>query len=92
MKFEILIFPSAEKEMKSLDNKTKDRIKSAAKALGEDPFHSRPKADIRKLHGLKDPELYRLRVGNFRIVYFVEERKIKITHILKRGSVYDALE
>ncbi len=92
MKFEILIFTSAEKEMKSLESKTRERIKSAVKVLEEDPFRRRAKADIKKLHGLKDPELYRLRVGDFRIVYYVEKSSVTITHVLKRGSIYDALE
>jgi mRNA interferase RelE/StbE len=86
-----VISESAAKELVALDKKRKEFLKRLS-VLNEDPFSNRSKADIKKLHGLKNPELYRLRIGDFRVVYFVEKNTVKITHILKRGNVYDALE
>jgi len=91
-KFSVSISYSALKDLNSLDNRIKKRIKFSLKGLEEDPFRRRAKADIKKLRGLKNPDLYRLRVGDYRIVYVIAKKKVKITHILKRSKVYEGLE
>jgi len=91
-KFNIFISESAVKELNSLDKKTGERIKSAMKELEEEPFRSRPKADIKKLKGFKDPDMFRLRVGDYRVIYTAEKNEIKVTHIMKRSTAYKGLE
>jgi len=91
-KFSVIIADSAVKELKVLDAKLTERIKIHLKELEEDPFRKRPKADIKRLHGLKDPILYRLRVGEYRIIYAIGEKNVKITHILKRSDAYKVLD
>ncbi len=91
-KFSVVIADSAVKELKILDAKLTERIKISLRGLEEDPFRKRPKADIKKLHGLKDPVLYRLRIGDYRIIYAVEGKNVRITHILKRSDAYKVLD
>ncbi len=91
-KFDIAIANSALTELKNINKRTASRILSSIKELEEDPFRTRPKADIKKLKGVSNPDMYRLRVGDFRIVYTIEKNSVKITHILQRSSVYKRLD
>lgn len=91
-KFNVSISETAARELDSLDSNLIERIRSSIKELDIDPFRSRPKADIKKLKGPKNPFLYRLRIGNYRIIYTVEGKEVKITHILKRSAVYKLLD
>lgn len=91
-KFEVRISTSVLKELNSIDGQTISRIKTSLKELNEDPFLSRPKADIKKMKGFSNPDMFRLRVGDYRIVYTVDEKVVKITHILHRSSIYKRLD
>jgi mRNA interferase RelE/StbE len=81
--YKILIKSSAAKELAKLPKKDIQRISSKIKSLSVDP---RP-------HGcekLSTQERYRIRQGNYRIVYSIEDDKlivfvIKIAH---RSEVY----
>ena len=91
-KFNVLLSRTAEKELNSLDKKTQERVRAGLKELENDPFQPRPKADIKKLHKMSKHELYRLRIGNYRAVYAVENTDIKITRIIRRGKGYEWLD
>ncbi|MDR0380860.1 MAG: type II toxin-antitoxin system RelE/ParE family toxin [Oscillospiraceae bacterium] len=47
-----------------------------------------PLGDVQRLRGKDDPPLYRLRVGNYRIVFCVEEDNVMVLRIDSRGDVY----
>ncbi len=91
-KFDVSIANSALKELKNLDKNIANRILLSFKELEEDPFKTRPKADIKKLKGVANPDMFRLRVGDYRIVYTTERNSVKITHILQRSSIYKRLD
>lgn len=94
MKYEVRLHPDAVKFLKSLDSKTIERIKAAIKNIADDPYKSRSKADIVKLKGTKGrDDLYRLRVGNYRVIYAVESSSsiIWVTEIIERGKGYQWL-
>lgn len=91
-KFNVSISESGAKELNLLDKQTKERIKSTLRELEEDPFRARPKADIKKLKGFKNPDMFRLRVGDYRIVYTIEVKNVKITHMLKRSVIYKGID
>lgn len=44
--------------------------------------------DVRKVKGKKVKNLFRLRVGKYRVFYFQKEDVIKISKIDTRGDVY----
>ncbi len=89
MGFDIRLHPNAVKFLKELDKDTGYRIKSALRNLENDPFRKRPKADIKKLEGTKGREdLYRLRIGDYRVVYAVEGNTVWVTEIFLRGKGY----
>ena len=63
------------------------KIRSALTELQKDPFHSRPGMPIRRLTGF-DPKKWRVRVGDYRIVYQVEGSIINVAEVFPRGRGY----
>ena len=60
--------------------------------LEEDPFRPRPKADIKYCGRHRGVVFYRLRAGDFRVVYTVTDHEVKITEVFRRGRGYRWLE
>lgn len=82
-KFNILIKKSASKELKKLPSKDILKVISKIESIADEP---RPKG----VEKLTSQENYRVRVGNYRIIYSIEDDKlivliIKISH---RKDVY----
>ena len=75
----IIFKKQAVKRIEKLDKPTKQRIKYAINKL---PF-----GDIKRLKGNKNT-LFRLRVGDFRIIFEMTLVNIIIHQILPRGEVY----
>lgn len=71
----------AAKYISKMDKPTKQRIKKAIEKL--------PAGDVKKLQGYS--EEYRLRVGDLRILFSVNEDIIIIKDVLPRGQVYKRL-
>ena len=92
MSFEIKLHPDAVKFLVNLNPETKERLKSGIKNLEIDPFKSRSHADIKKLKGTKKrDDLYRLRVGDYRVIYAVEENTVLVLEIILRERGYNWL-
>jgi len=74
---------SAEKELDRLPEKLYDRIIASLLALKENPYP----AGVKKLQGR---EGHRIRVGNYRILYVVDESRkvIDVFSIADRKEVY----
>jgi mRNA interferase RelE/StbE len=90
--FEVLISETAVKQLTELDKDVQTRIKAHFPALKNDPFRNRSGADIKKLKGFNNPALYRLRVGDYRIVYTIDKTTVKITELFRRGKGYSWLD
>ena len=70
---------AAVKVINSIDRTTKQRIRNAVERL--------PKGDVKPLAG--SVRLYRLRVGNWRIVFSYPDRDtVLIEKITPRGDIY----
>ena len=72
---------SAEKAIKKLDKDTRGRIIAGIKNL---PF-----GDIKKLKGYEMS--YRLRIGDYRVLYTFDGYTIIVTDVLPRGEAYKRL-
>ena len=83
MKYSVLILPRAERELDSLPAEHVERIDNAIGALGDDP---RP----HNCKKLKDHDAWRIRVGNYRVVYEINdaERVVVVIHVGHRREVY----
>lgn len=77
--YSVSINPSALKELGKLPKATAKKAGKAIDALAEDP---RP-VGVKKLKRT-DEHLYRIRIGDYRIIYSIED-EIKIIDILKIG-------
>ncbi|CAK7080791.1 MAG: hypothetical protein ENTA_01519 [Enterocloster clostridioformis] len=71
----------AVKYINSADSQTKKRLKEAIEKL---PF-----GDIKRLTGLENE--YRLRVGDLRVLFMVENDIITVNDIRPRGQAYKRL-
>ena len=47
-----------------------------------------PLGDVKRLQGSKNPVLYRLRVGSYRVIYSTDVDTITVLRIDTRGDVY----
>jgi len=72
MSYQIQIKRSAQKELEALPKRNQRRIVRAIEALVEDP---RPPG-VRKIVGGED--LYRFRVGDYRVMYQIKEQILTI--------------
>ena len=86
MKYAVLLEKSAARFLLRLrDTKLKSRLDEAIESLADDP---RPPG-CRKLAGTSDR--YRVRVGDYRIVYRIDDGKVTVLVLLvgHRREVYD---
>jgi len=67
--------------LQKLDQKTKKRIFLAIQRLPN-------QGDIIKMKGQKIQNIFRLRVGAYRILFVMEEETIKVLDIAPRGDAY----
>lgn len=82
---EIRVHPRVKKYLDKSGEK--EKLKEHLRRLTEDPYNSRSGVDIKKLRG-KNHYLYRLRVGDHRFEYFVEEDTVWIERAFKRERGY----
>ncbi len=89
MSYQILVSTTFKKELESLENEVQERIKSSLENLESDPYRPRSGADIKKLSGTT-PTKYRLRVGDYRVIYTVEkqDKTVKVIEVFTRGRGY----
>jgi mRNA interferase RelE/StbE len=83
MNYSLLILRRAQKELANLDKAKYERVRDAVFSLAENP---RPK----KCKKLVGREGWRIRVGNYHVIYEVDDVKQEITvfHIGHRRDVY----
>lgn len=92
-KFEVLLSQTAIRELQDLGADAELRLKEHMRLLSEDPYRPRPKVDIKKLSGAaNDPAIYRLRVGDYRVIYGITGSQVKVTEIIHRSKGYAWLE
>jgi mRNA interferase RelE/StbE len=89
MAFEILLSPVAARTLRGMDPRTRARIVQGLRALEDDPRRGRPGADIRRIKGTKGRrDAYRLRVGDYRVLYGIEAGRVYVTLVFHRGRGY----
>ena len=81
MQYEIRFKPRSLKDGKKIPKRELERIFEKIEALENDLF-----GDVKRLTNF-DPE-YRLRVGNYRVLFEVEDSQVVIYRIRHRKDVY----
>jgi len=92
MKFNVLVSDVAQRQIYEIEEKTKHRLIKTLRELEKNSFKTRSGADIKKLKGSRNPSLYRLRVGEFRIIYSVNKKEVRVTEIMKRSKGYEWID
>ena len=84
-RYEVEISPSAGRDLRKLPSNVQDRLIPAIRSLADNP---RPPG-VTKLTDARN--LYRIRVGDYRVVYSVDDkvRIVTITRVGHRRTVYD---
>ena len=84
MSYEVILSRNALKFLKKLPPTDRERIKEALLKLSQNPWFTQYK----KLRGYP---FYRIRVGDYRIIYSVDEesKTVYVVRIGRRENVYD---
>ena len=91
-RYRVLLSQTASSQLSLLNKRRKKRVKDALSNLEDDPFRRRSGTDIKKLVTPDEPPLYRLRIGDYRAIYFVVDNEVKVTEIIHRSKGYKWLE
>jgi mRNA interferase RelE/StbE len=81
-KMEVLLHPKAAKYLERLPEPGEEKIKEALRGLSKEPREG----DIKPMVGEKGK--WRMRAGNHRVLFKIEEDIVFVTHIDLRGQVY----
>lgn len=84
MKYAFRFTAAAQRQLRAVSRPDAMRILTALTALGEDPY--RGDADVKKLTG--PSELYRLRVGSYRVAYQINDGELVVL-VVKVGDRRD---
>lgn len=86
LKYKVTFSSEAEKNLRKIDRNIARRILTSLAGLSNDPFNN---SNTKKMKG-KEGAIYRLRVGNYRIIYEVinNELIIFVVRIGPRGDIY----
>lgn len=85
MGYQLVYTKRAVKDIQRLDRVAKQRIKTALEKYCEDP--------LRFAHKLTNPALgtYRFRVGNYRVIFDLEEDTLIILRVGHRKDIYRSI-
>ena len=89
MKYAFRFTATAQRQLRTIDRTSAMHILTALTRLGDDPY--REDADVKKLAGQEG--LYRLRVGDFRVAYQIDNGQliILVVKVGNRRDVYRTL-
>jgi mRNA-degrading endonuclease RelE of RelBE toxin-antitoxin system len=85
--FQVLVSRTFQKQFDSLSNDMKKRIRKGMRELERDPINPRSGADIKPLQDT-DPPKHRLRIGEYRLVYYFNGTKVMLIELFVRGRGY----
>jgi mRNA interferase RelE/StbE len=90
MPYEVKLHREVVKALSELRNGIRVRIIQGLRALKDDPIHARLGADVVRLRGTRGREdLFRLRIGDYRAMYAVEDKVVYVTELFHRGRGYN---
>jgi len=83
-KLQIQLTSSAVDDLDRISEIPKQRIIASIQKLSTDPFSHKP--NIKKLKGFK-PSVYRIRSGDFRVLYRVHEKTVIVLRVIDRKDL-----
>jgi mRNA-degrading endonuclease RelE of RelBE toxin-antitoxin system len=91
MPYTVLVSKNFQQLFTQLSKDFQKQIRNSLTELQKDPYTSRSRCDIKLLKNTH-PKKYRLRVGAYRIIYFIEKNEVKVIDLIKREVGYGRLE
>ena len=91
MIYNVFVSKTFQKKFHQLQDNYKNFIRKSLQELQKDPYNSRTNCDIKVLKETK-PKKYRLRVANYRVIYVIEKKEVKIIDLLRREIGYSRTE
>ncbi len=88
-KFQVNLTEHATDDLKEISEEFRDKIHQDLKTLESAPFPSA--TYIKRLKGFRPP-VYRLRSGNFRVLYRIQENNVTILRVIDRKLLERALK
>jgi mRNA-degrading endonuclease RelE of RelBE toxin-antitoxin system len=88
-RFQVTLTEHAIVDLKNIPKELRDQIHRDSKALGSAPFPSG--TYIKRLRGFRPP-VYRLRSGNFRILYHIQENNVTVLRVIDRRLLERAIK
>jgi mRNA interferase RelE/StbE len=85
--YSVLVSTTFQKQFHALKEDTRNRIRRALEELSSDPFTPRSGMDIQPLVDTS-PKKYRLRIGEYRSVYTIEDTNVRVIELFIRGKEY----
>lgn len=90
MPYDVKLHREVVKTLSKMKTDIRFRIIRGLRVLQGDPFPARPTADILRLRGTRGREdLFRLRIGDYRAIYAVQDKVVYVTDLFHRGKGYD---
>jgi len=81
--FQVFLSEKAQQDLETFPSKQADQILADCRRLADDPIPDGKR--IKKLQGYKD-NLYRLRAGDYRVVFRRAGARIDIVRVLSKGD------
>jgi mRNA-degrading endonuclease RelE of RelBE toxin-antitoxin system len=91
MRYEIILAPEAEDDLKHLAARDRSTIREAIKTHLRYEPKKVSRSRLKRLRGISRPE-YRSRVGEFRIFYDVKETEVEVLAIVPKSRASEWLE
>ena len=91
MSYSVLVSKTFQRKFQQLQKNSQNQVRKSLKELEYDPYTSRSNCDIKLLTDTH-PKKYRLRVGNYRVIYVLEDKEVKVIDLIKREVGYGRLE
>ena len=89
MAFRVMVHPEVQKALEGLPKDRRRKVREALGRLSENPFTSRPETDIKEIKGQAGRrDVFRLRVGDYRVLYDVEGSTVWVTELFRRERGY----
>ena len=92
MLYEVKLHREVAKALERMHPQLRARIIRGLHALETDAYEARADADIIRLRGTKRrEELFRLRIGEYRVIYAIVGKVVYVTDLFHRGKGYKQL-
>ena len=88
MSYSVRTTKKAEKQIRALPESVKKKIGEIVDVLKNEAIPAR-RYDVKKIKGRKN--IYRIRVGSYRMLYLLDENRITILLVLHRSKAYEKI-